>query len=125
MTPHQLQRHKLAQAFVRLLRRAHHCMQARRLREQLQHHTDQAAQMREWAQVSTTATEWHTRQAAIATASLRAMGALGQLPQPGSSQSQDQQCSTWATPRVGALICLASAGIVVALAVHIAGRLAA
>lgn len=133
MSPHKLHMMHLRRRAACLLRKGLHALEVRRARSALSHHSDQMLQLAEFQRAATQARIWHARQAAIATAHLRSLGAL---PSPlqdqaaandqsriqkncaDSSEAGQDGASSWATPRVGAVLCIASAGIVAAALWH-------
>lgn len=128
MSPHKLHMMHLRRRAACLLRKGLHALEVRRARAALAHHTDQLDQLGEFARNASVARIWHARQAAIAKASLRA---LGDLPSPlhGAAsndspsitvESIDCDGPAWATQRLGAVIVLTSAGIVAAGLWHLA-----
>lgn len=115
MTPYQLQALHLQQSMRRLLRRLRHAAEVRRHTAALQHHQDQISQLCGHYAAIEAAQAWHARQAAVATANLRALGAI----QPDGSIRNDAAPS-WACPRIGGIAVLISAGIVAAAVWHLA-----
>lgn len=119
MTPYQLQALHLQQSMRRLLRRLlrrlRHAAEVRRHTAALQHHQDQIGQLREHYAAIESAQRWHARQAAVATANLRALGAI----QPDGS-IRNAAAPSWACQRIGGIAVLISAGIVAAAVWHLA-----